>query len=307
MLKQSPAPVAVMQFAAIDDTVKKVQMLKQSPAPATVMPFAAIDDTVKKEAPIAIDAHVAEKAMIKVTQAGPPVLVASHERGEPRFRRDRGGKVEATKGQTSHFVPLSARCERITYEELRKCFHLPIIDAAERMGICATLLRKVVRKFNVKRWPHRQIQKIDTCVSHLRSAAKDAQSEDQRAMLLAQSDALVNMREAVLDDPNSTHLMVPAGALKQGEQEGKKYHAQPMPFSTGSLLPFSTGSLLPAHPGVAWISIHCDHNRRKIENLMNLLYYTILYYTGTYSTYGTRVVYYAAYYKALHNTQYSAQ
>ena len=55
MLKQSPAPVAVMQFAAIDDTVKKVQMLKQSPAPATVMPFAAIDDTVKKEAPTTID------------------------------------------------------------------------------------------------------------------------------------------------------------------------------------------------------------------------------------------------------------
>jgi hypothetical protein len=255
MLKQSPAPATVMPFAAIDDTVKKeapttidtfladprseldmctssLQILKQSPAPVyTVMPFAAIDDAVKKEAPIAIDAHIAEKVMIKVAQDGPPVLVASPERDEPRFRRDRGGGVEATKGQRSHFAPLSTRCERITYEELRKCFHLPIIDAAERMGICATLLRKVARKYNVKKWPHRQIQKIDTCVSHLQSAAKDAPNEDLQAMFLAQSDALVNMREAVLDDPNSTHLMVPAGALKQGEQEGKKCHAQPMQAS----------------------------------------------------------------------------
>jgi hypothetical protein len=218
-------------------------MLKQSPAPevpapevsapVTGMQFAAIDDTVKKEAPIAIDAHIAElKVMIKVTQDGPPVSVASPGRDEPKnFRRDRGGKIEATKGQTPHFAPLSTRCERITYEELRKCFHLPIIDAAERMGICVTLLKKVARKYNVKKWPHRQIQKIDTCVSHLRSAAKDAQSEDQRAMFLTQSDALVNMREAVLDDPNSTHLMVPADAFKQGEQEGKKMHAQPLQAS----------------------------------------------------------------------------
>jgi hypothetical protein len=48
----------------------------------------------------------------------------------------------------------------ITLDELRLYFDKPIEEAAKMIGICSTLLKKICRKYNIKRWPYRQVRAI---------------------------------------------------------------------------------------------------------------------------------------------------
>ena len=43
----------------------------------------------------------------------------------------------------------------ISLAELRLYFDKPIEDAAKAIGICSTLLKKICRKYHIKRWPYR--------------------------------------------------------------------------------------------------------------------------------------------------------
>jgi hypothetical protein len=45
----------------------------------------------------------------------------------------------------------------ITLDELRMYFDKPIEEAAKTIGICSTLLKKICRRYNIKRWPYRQV------------------------------------------------------------------------------------------------------------------------------------------------------
>jgi hypothetical protein len=46
----------------------------------------------------------------------------------------------------------------ITLDELRQYFDKPIEEAAKAIGICSTLLKKICRRYNIKRWPYRQVR-----------------------------------------------------------------------------------------------------------------------------------------------------
>ncbi|KAJ1492031.1 hypothetical protein T484DRAFT_1881846 [Baffinella frigidus] len=43
----------------------------------------------------------------------------------------------------------------LNLENLTPLFHLPLVEAAERLGLCRTALKNVCRKFSVARWPFR--------------------------------------------------------------------------------------------------------------------------------------------------------
>jgi hypothetical protein len=43
----------------------------------------------------------------------------------------------------------------ITFDEIEMLFHLPIKEAANELGICLSLLKKLCRKNSVHRWPQR--------------------------------------------------------------------------------------------------------------------------------------------------------
>ena len=79
---------------------------------------------------------------------------------------------------------LSETTRNVTMNDLRKCFHLPITEVTEKLGerlsifkradslfltvvtvkcvtgLCATLLKRVCRAHNIKKWPYRQIKSI---------------------------------------------------------------------------------------------------------------------------------------------------
>eukprot|EP00171_Calliarthron_tuberculosum_P009562 IDg9562t1 len=55
----------------------------------------------------------------------------------------------------------SARGRTLTYDDLARCFHLPINAAAKELGVCVTALKKQCRKHGVPRWPHRKLKSLD--------------------------------------------------------------------------------------------------------------------------------------------------
>jgi len=57
----------------------------------------------------------------------------------------------------------------ITKDTLRSVFHLPIIEAARRLGICTTILKRISRSFQIGRWPFRKINSFKKKIVILQS------------------------------------------------------------------------------------------------------------------------------------------
>ncbi|CAA6662760.1 unnamed protein product [Spirodela intermedia] len=57
------------------------------------------------------------------------------------------------------------RIKQLTYTDISQYFHLPATEAAQKLRICSTALKKVSRKFNLNRWPHRKQLPCGACVS----------------------------------------------------------------------------------------------------------------------------------------------
>lgn len=55
----------------------------------------------------------------------------------------------------------NARGRTLSYDDLSRCFHLPINAAAKELGVCVTALKKQCRKHGVPRWPHRKLKSLD--------------------------------------------------------------------------------------------------------------------------------------------------
>lgn len=43
------------------------------------------------------------------------------------------------------------------FDDIAPYFHLPIVEAAEKLDVCATVLKGICRRVGVQRWPHRKV------------------------------------------------------------------------------------------------------------------------------------------------------
>ncbi|KAI8110897.1 hypothetical protein M9434_004471 [Picochlorum sp. BPE23] len=68
--------------------------------------------------------------------------------------------------------------------ELAQFFHLPINEAAKKLDICPTVLKKICRKHGLPRWPHRKLQSIERELVKLQELLGDpSQSKEQMTAL----------------------------------------------------------------------------------------------------------------------------
>lgn len=91
----------------------------------------------------------------------------------------------------------------ITLEEMQGYFHLPAYEAARRMGIGLTILKRLCRKFGVQRWPYqrkrfsdmKEEELLEHAQVHLRqqTVAPTGQQEQQRSELHALVEQLLVM------------------------------------------------------------------------------------------------------------------
>ena len=58
---------------------------------------------------------------------------------------------------------------QLSYADISKYFHLPIVEAAKEMNICTSLLKKVCRANGIQRWPYRKLKSLEGAVQSLSS------------------------------------------------------------------------------------------------------------------------------------------
>ena len=73
--------------------------------------------------------------------------------------RNAGTRPRATSvgHQTPDDVALVSRRGQITEKILRDHFHLPLHTVAKMFGMCTTAFKKLCRRFEIPKWPHRQV------------------------------------------------------------------------------------------------------------------------------------------------------
>ncbi|CAK7352838.1 unnamed protein product [Dovyalis caffra] len=71
------------------------------------------------------------------------------------------------------------RAGRLTLDDFRQYFHLPIEDASRRLNLCPTVVKKICRKFGMNRWPYRKIKSIQRQLTDLQVLLNSNDAEER--------------------------------------------------------------------------------------------------------------------------------
>lgn len=98
----------------------------------------------------------------------------------------------------------SSISKTLKMDDLRQFFHLPIVEVAKELGMCTTLLKRICRANNIKKWPYRQIQSIAKSIQSLDMASlntalplKERQKFKEQVVFLQQS------LDNLIEDPST--------------------------------------------------------------------------------------------------------
>lgn len=83
-------------------------------------------------------------------------------------------------------IPLAMQRERtrnLGLKDFADYFDCPIEDAARKLNICPTVLKKICRKHGVLRWPYRKIKSIERKISKSKKIL-DASTDEERGRVL---------------------------------------------------------------------------------------------------------------------------
>jgi hypothetical protein len=76
-----------------------------------------------------------------------------------------------------------------TFADVQRQFNLPLTEAAERLGVCVTLVKRICRKNGVARWPHRKLQSSRKMLMANEPKGDSAPRFDGGVLLLLASEA----------------------------------------------------------------------------------------------------------------------
>lgn len=62
--------------------------------------------------------------------------------------------------------------------ELAPYFYYPINEASKLLNICPTVLKKICRKYGLRRWPHRKLQSIERAIEKQHDLLEAAEKND---------------------------------------------------------------------------------------------------------------------------------
>ena len=127
--------------------------------------------------------------------------------------------------------PLS---KSVRMEDLRKFFHLPIVEVARQLGTCTTALKKICRKNKINKWPYRQIRSITKSIQSLEMASlNDTLPEELRIQYRQQIVTLQNAIDELIKDPNGVIQLVNMGLSEEALQHLRESNAASMMLGGG--------------------------------------------------------------------------
>ena len=91
----------------------------------------------------------------------------------------------------------------LSLDQIQECFGMPIVDAAARLGVGLTVLKKLCRQYGVPRWPHRKMKSLECLISNIEAIA----ANDPEQKLAAETNSTVNelrtQHQIMLSDPGA--------------------------------------------------------------------------------------------------------
>lgn len=90
--------------------------------------------------------------------SGGVVSVGGSLAGVPVAADGRRAGHAAEAHETADDMALVSRRGQITGKMLRDNFHLPLHTVAKKFGMCTTAFKKLCRRFEIPKWPHRQVE-----------------------------------------------------------------------------------------------------------------------------------------------------
>ncbi|KAL0887804.1 hypothetical protein Bca101_011787 [Brassica carinata] len=90
-------------------------------------------------------------------------------------------------------TPLAKQRERtgkLKLKDISMHFHLPIQEAARRMSLCPTVVKKICRRGGLYRWPHRKIKSLLRKISSLKSSLETTKDAQAKARVEAEIERL---------------------------------------------------------------------------------------------------------------------
>jgi len=74
----------------------------------------------------------------------------------------------------------------VAREDLTAHFHLPISDAARRLNICTTVMKKICRQHGISRWPQRKVAALNKRIKALEYELSFANSMEKKSVIAEQ-------------------------------------------------------------------------------------------------------------------------
>ncbi|CAL5439609.1 unnamed protein product [Camellia sinensis] len=100
------------------------------------------------------------------------------------------GRAEVRLPKSSLAMQLQReRTGKLTVKDLIGYFHIPIEEAAKKLNVCPTVMKKICRKYGLSRWPYRKIRSIERQISE-RRASLSARDAEERARAQADIESL---------------------------------------------------------------------------------------------------------------------
>ena len=142
------------------------------------------------------------------------VSVEESQRSDDEAEGPCSSETPTLTDDTSVHYSCSRRAQQATYDELTRCFHLPMTQAAKQFGVSLTLFKKVCRKNGITRWPHRKLKSLKSKIGDLQSRLHSSQGSRENEL----RRRLEELRH--LDCDQKVHSLEDAASSTQSYEEG---------------------------------------------------------------------------------------
>lgn len=104
---------------------------------------------------------------------------------------------------------------KIKLEKIKKYYNMPILDASKELGVCATILKKTMRSYGIRRWPHRKIASISKIIRFLEKNIGKATDPNQKQAIESHIELFKKYMELLINNPDAHYQnIVPKNILQ---------------------------------------------------------------------------------------------
>jgi len=132
---------------------------------------------------------------VKMLTGGATNIVGDIRAGEPNT------SVVRVCVQEEHRGDFRSQTKPLLYEELAEYFNMSADQAAERLGVCMSAIKKICRRHGIIRWPHRKLLSANKSLALIDTKMNEYQSPQQQALLRAEAINVLVLKLRVMLNP----------------------------------------------------------------------------------------------------------